>query len=123
MFYNDLANFSKVGHVHDWSSITSRPSVYPPESHNHNDLYYTETEITNLLAGFSKSTHSHSWGQITGKPSTFVPSSHNHNDLYYTKTECTTLFSPITVFTTTDPGEGITSSLSDGTLICVYEEV
>ena len=93
MFYNDLANFSKVGHVHDWSSITGRPSVYPVESHNHNDLYYTESEINNLLAQYSKANHTH------------------------------TSYAPISIFTTTDPGDNTSTDYIDGTLICVYEEV
>lgn len=46
-----------------WSKIASKPSTFPP------------------------STHNHAWGDVTGKPSTFAPSSHTHDDRYYTETE------------------------------------
>ena len=72
MFYNDLANFSKVGHVHDWSSIINKPSTFTPTSHNHDTLYAPIDQI---------------------------------------------------VYTTTDPGENVESTLPNGTLICIYEEV
>lgn len=34
-----------------WGGITGKPTSFPPINHNHNDLYYTETEINNLLNG------------------------------------------------------------------------
>ena len=121
MFYNDLDNFSKSDHTHTWETITNRPSTFTPSSHNHNDLYYTESEIENKLGYYSKSdhnhdslysklahvhtwdsitskpstftpsSHTHTWDQVTDKPSTYAPSSHNHNDIYYTETEITNL--------------------------------
>ena len=42
-------------------------------SHNHDSMYYTETEMDELLAGKSDIDHSHAWSAITGKPSTFAP--------------------------------------------------
>ena len=42
-------------------------------SHNHDSMYYTETEMDELLAGKSDTDHSHAWSAITGKPSTFAP--------------------------------------------------
>ena len=42
-------------------------------SHNHDSMYYTETEMNELLAGKSDTDHSHAWSAITGKPSTFTP--------------------------------------------------
>ena len=33
-----------------WDGITDKPSTYPPDSHDHDDLYYTETEIDTKLA-------------------------------------------------------------------------
>lgn len=33
----------------DWSDIENKPSTFPPSVHNHNDLYYTNTEIDNQL--------------------------------------------------------------------------
>ena len=78
-----------------------------PSSHNHNDLYYTKTEVSAGMSGKADSGHTHtksqitdfptslpasdvyawakakskpsySWSEITGKPGTFVPSSHSH---------------------------------------------
>ena len=139
--------------MHNWESITGRPSTYTPSAHNHNDIYYTESELNNLLAGYSKtnhnhdsvyatlthshtwdsvsgkpstftpSSHNHSWSEISGKPSTFTPSAHNHNDIYYTKEQSTTIFSPITVFLSEDIGEDITVIYPNNTLICVYEDI
>lgn len=67
-------------------------------SHNHDNRYYTETEVNNLLAGKSGTSHSHAWSAITGKPDTFTPSNHNHDGRYYTKTEVNNL---LTSFITT----------------------
>ena len=94
MSYNDLDKFSLSTHTHTWNDISGKPNTFTPSSHNHNDLYYTETEVNNLLTQYSKSTH-------------------NHN----------TLYAPIDqiVYTSTDPGDGTSVSLSDNTLICVYE--
>lgn len=33
-----------------WSNITGKPSTYAPASHNHDDRYYTESEIDTKLA-------------------------------------------------------------------------
>ena len=32
-----------------WEGITNKPSTFPPSSHNHDDRYYTETEVDSLL--------------------------------------------------------------------------
>lgn len=29
----------------DWGELTGRPATFPPDTHNHDDRYYTETEI------------------------------------------------------------------------------
>ena len=39
-------------------------SEYSKTSHTHNDLYYTETEITNLLKGKSDSSHTHNYTSV-----------------------------------------------------------
>ena len=33
----------------DWDDITNKPSTFPPESHTHDDRYYTEAETDALL--------------------------------------------------------------------------
>lgn len=32
-----------------WAGITDKPSTFPPSAHNHDDLYYTETEVQTAL--------------------------------------------------------------------------
>lgn len=68
---NANAKFSKVGHTHTKSEITDF-------AHNHNDLYYTESEIDTKVSALNTA--------IAGK----AASGHNHNDLYYTETEMDT---------------------------------
>lgn len=57
-----------------WEGITDKPSEYPPESHTHDDRYYTETEVDTALSGKSDT-------------------SHTHDDRYYTESETNTLLS------------------------------
>jgi hypothetical protein len=38
-------------HSHSWNNITSKPTTFAPSAHNHDDRYYTETEVNSLLAG------------------------------------------------------------------------
>jgi len=82
---------------------------FAPTIHNHNDLYYTETEIDGLLVLKSDVAHLHDsryytkfqlqtsdssqvhWGNLISVPATFTPSIHNHDDLYYTEAEINNL--------------------------------
>lgn len=57
----------------DWSAITNRPSTFTPSSHNHDDRYYTESEVDSKLSGKSNTGHNHAWSEITSKPNTFTP--------------------------------------------------
>lgn len=43
--------YSLLGHTHSWEDITGKPTSFVPSNHNHNDLYFTKTEITSLLIG------------------------------------------------------------------------
>lgn len=89
--------------------------------HNHNNLYYTETEVDQKLSGKANTTHSHVISEVTNLQTTLdakvptsrtinskpltanvslsasdvgaAPASHSHNDLYYTETEIDTLLS------------------------------
>ena len=49
----NLAIDSKIntGGSVDWSDIENKPSDYPPSTHNHDDRYYTESEIDTALNG------------------------------------------------------------------------
>ena len=42
-----------------WSGVTGKPSSYPPSSHNHDERYYTETEINSKLAEKAEKVHTH----------------------------------------------------------------
>ncbi len=94
----DYSNFYALHvHVHSWSEITSKPSVFPPDYHTH-----PWADITGKPSTFTPSAHTHSWGEITSKPGTFTPSPHTHleadiTDLdKYTKAETDALFSTVT---------------------------
>ena len=50
-------------------------------NHNHDDVYYTKT---NIQTSGESLIH---WDNLISIPSTFTPSAHNHDDLYYTETE------------------------------------
>lgn len=44
-----LAGKSATTHGHTFDAITNKPATYPPDAHNHDERYYTETEINALL--------------------------------------------------------------------------
>jgi hypothetical protein len=46
-----------------WDDVQNKPSTFPPSSHNHDDRYYTETELQ--TSGQSQ-VH---WGNVSNKPS------------------------------------------------------
>jgi hypothetical protein len=56
-----------------WSNIPDKPSTFPPEPHNHDDRYYTKSQ---LQTSGQAQVH---WNNITNKPSTYPPSSHTHS--------------------------------------------
>ena len=66
-----------------WSTdISGIPSAFPPESHNHDERYYTETEIDAALTGKSDVGHNHD--------TAYAALNHNHDGRYYTKSEIDT---------------------------------
>ena len=91
-----------------WSLINDKPSTFTPTSHNHddryftetevdtklggkantshshNDIYYTETEVDTKLGGKANTSHNHTKSQITDFPTTMTPTAHSH-----TKSEIT----------------------------------
>lgn len=78
------ALFSDINHDHD--------SDYAPISHNHNDIYFTETEINTLLNNYSLSNHDHDSVYYTETETDTLLSgyallSHNHNSDYYTQSQ------------------------------------
>lgn len=42
-----------------WSGVIGKPSSYPPASHNHDERYYTETEMNSKLAEKATKVHTH----------------------------------------------------------------
>lgn len=39
-----------------WDAITGKPTLFPPETHNHNDLYYQHTPYRDLITDFNAAT-------------------------------------------------------------------
>ena len=48
-----------------WKNVTDKPATFAPSAHNHNDLYYTESEVDGKLSGKANSSHKHGAGDIT----------------------------------------------------------
>ena len=44
-----------------WNNIRDTPVTYPPDSHNHNNIYYTKSEMDNELNGKSDTGHTHTY--------------------------------------------------------------
>lgn len=55
-----------------WDGITGKPSTFTPESHTHDDRYFTEAEMNTKLGAKSDTNH-------------------NHDERYFTETEVTNL--------------------------------
>lgn len=67
----------------DWTSITGKPSTFPPEAHNHDDRYYTEAEMDGKLGSKVDNTEAGANGLINKLESgTAVPVD---NDLIVTQ--------------------------------------
>lgn len=60
-----LLNGSKKAHTAanaeavPWDGITGRPDTFAPSTHNHDDRYYTESEMNTKLNGKADSGHTH----------------------------------------------------------------
>jgi hypothetical protein len=50
--------YSVLGHTHSWSEITEKPTTFAPSSHNHDDSYYTESEVNTFINRSYISNHS-----------------------------------------------------------------
>lgn len=46
----DAAEVADVANSVDWDDVDNKPSTFAPSAHNHDDRYYTETEVDGLLA-------------------------------------------------------------------------
>lgn len=47
-----------------WDGITGKPETYSPSTHNHDDRYYTESEMNTKLSGKANSSHTHTKDQV-----------------------------------------------------------
>ena len=65
-----LLNGSKKAHTAanaeavPWDGITGRPDTFAPSTHNHDDRYYTESEMNTKLNGKANSSHTHTKDQV-----------------------------------------------------------
>ena len=53
------ATSAKVADSVAWGNVSGKPSSYPSSGHNHDDRYYTETEMNTKLNDKSDTTHHH----------------------------------------------------------------
>lgn len=42
-----------------WKNITDKPTLFPPQQHNHDSLYYRKNEVDSLLSSKSDTGHTH----------------------------------------------------------------
>lgn len=73
-YWDDMSKTYKALDVQTWTNLTGKPSTFPPEDHNHDDRYFTETEMNSKLAGKADSSHTHKKADITDFP-TSMPAS------------------------------------------------
>lgn len=73
-YWDDTSKTYKALDVQTWDNLSGKPSTFPPSTHNHDDRYYTETEINTKLAGKASSSHTHKKADITDFP-TSMPAS------------------------------------------------
>lgn len=78
-----------ITYASGWGSSSSVTTVPP---HNHDDRYYTETEVDNLLSTKADATHNHddryyTETEVDNFLSQKASVTHNHDDRYYTETE------------------------------------
>lgn len=81
----------RIDQPNTWSSITEKPTEFPPSAHDH-DIEEV-TGLTQALAGKAPSSHDHDIEEVTGLTQALAgkaPSSHDHDDRYYLKTEVDT---------------------------------
>jgi len=75
-----------------WADIEDKPSTFPPSTHNHDDRYYTETEIDTQMQNKANAIHYHDSRYYTQaitdeKLSQKANAVHTHDDRYYTEAE------------------------------------
>ena len=69
-----------------WNEIDGKPSSFTPATHNHDNLYYTESEMNTKLAAKADTTHNHDTvyykkAEVDSKLGGKANTSHTHNYL------------------------------------------
>lgn len=49
-----LEEKSNTDHEHTYASLTNKPNTFPPSEHNHDERYFTETELNNKFNSYKK---------------------------------------------------------------------
>lgn len=49
-------------------------------AHDHDDMYYTETEVDNMFSGYNGEKGVVNWTNVANKPTTFTPEAHTHDE-------------------------------------------
>ena len=90
------ANTSHTHNTGDVNGLSSLLSDKADSDHNHDERYFTETEVTNKLAGKSDNGHNHderyfTETEVTNKLALKSDTTHNHNGVYAPLTDVATL--------------------------------
>ena len=80
---NIQADWNEADNTQD-DFIKNKPATFAPSAHNHDDRYYTETEIDSILAGIGGVEQYNTFSQL--------PVIGNANKLYITRTEDNTAY-------------------------------
>lgn len=80
--YQELQRIVNSSNKIDYSFLTNVPTSFPPSSHNHDDRYFTETEVTTKLGTKQNTINSSNkldYAFLSNVPSTFTPATHSHS--------------------------------------------
>ena len=84
-YYQETWSAWKIWSTFDgaYSSLTGKPSSFPPSSHTHTKAQITDFPVSlpaSDVPAWAKaaSKPAYGWTEITGKPSTFTPAAHTH---------------------------------------------
>lgn len=67
----------------DWSRILNKPSTFTPSSHNHDDRYYTESEMNSKLDAKSNTNHTHNYVKDAGNNSSNTTFAYSKTGMNY----------------------------------------
>lgn len=113
---SDVSTWAKAANKpsYSWNEINGKPDTFTPATHNHDDRYYTESEIDSKLSDKANSSHGTHVTYGTNSPAangtasagsaatvsrsdhvhptdtSRAAASHTHDDRYYTETEINT---------------------------------